>query len=56
MNGNTSSVVDLVIREDFILEGDEMLTIRGELSSEIATFVEILQPSPKVIIRDNDGE
>ena len=52
----TSSLINLAIHEDFILEGDEMFTIRGELSSEAATFVEILQPSPKVNIKDNDGE
>ena len=56
VNDMMSSVVHLVILEDFTLEGDEMFTLRGELSSETAAFVEILPPNPKVTIKNNDGE
>ena len=52
VNDNLSSVVELAIFEDFILEGDEMFTVRGET----VFFVEILPPNPKVTIKDNDSE
>ena len=51
-----SSIVDVGIIEDYLLEMNKDFTFRGVLDNDTAARVEILPPNPRVTIIDNECE